>query len=125
MLTLICGIPNSGKTTYSKKFENVVHLDEVEPVNGSYTEGVRVLVSETLGDICVEGLYCTSRDRKKLLDKYHGERTKCIWIDTPLDVCISREDRDRATVLIRNCAQIFEPPAYDEGWNEIQVIHNY
>lgn len=46
----------------------------------------------------------------------------CIWIDTPLEECIQREDRNRPIEIILLHADTFEPPTYDEGWDEIIVI---
>ena len=28
-MILICGIPNAGKTTYSQRYSDVIHFDEV------------------------------------------------------------------------------------------------
>lgn len=122
MLTLICGIPNAGKTTYSKNFENVIHLDEIQSTQFSPTREIELLLKGVEGDVCVEGVYCSARSRKKLLESYEGKGTTCIWLDTSIDVCVSREDRNRSTVLVRNCAHVFEPPTYEEGWDEIIVI---
>lgn len=118
MFTLICGLPNSGKTTYSSKFNNVIHFDDVD------LKKIDEIISSADGDLCVEGLFITSRHRKKLNGLYKGNRTQCIWIDTPLDVCIKRENRNRCTDIIRNCNAFFQPPVKDEGWDEIIRIKN-
>ena len=116
MLTLICGLHNAGKTTYSQRFDRVVHLDEL----GTY-DAVYDAVGGIRGDVAVEGLFPRSRHRRKLLEAYDG-RARCIWLDTPLDECIRREARNRPLFAIRHCAGIFEPPTYDEGWDEIVRI---
>ena len=118
MLTLICGIPNAGKTTYSKQFDNVIHLDDL-----NHGKLVLERIKDETGDVCVEGVYLISRQRRDLIKAYKGQGTKCIWLNTPVDECIARENRGRKEVLIRNSAMILEPPTYAEGWDEIEVIH--
>ena len=116
MLTLICGIPNAGKTTYSQKYDNVIHLDDVQR-----TSVICEMVANE-EDVCVEGAFLDSRRRRKIADAYKGKKV-CIWLNTPLDECIARENRGRQKGLFRVCAEGFEPPTYAEGWDEIEVIH--
>ena len=121
MLTLVCGIPNSGKTTFSERWSgNVVHLDDTEGRHRAVAE----MVSQDEGDICVEGVYLHHVQRRELARAYRGARI-CIWLDTPLETCIEREDRGRGTLITRNCAALFEPPTLDEGWDEIVRIVSY
>ena len=113
MLTLICGHPRAGKTTYSKQFEGVckiLHLDYC----GRYG-GVIQSVQHLHGDIVVEGVYNKAEQRKALIRAYHGRHTKCIWLDTPLEVRQTREG-------YRKHNEYFEPPTYSEGWDEIIII---
>lgn len=121
MFTLICGLPNSGKTTYSNKFDNVIHIDEIPVINKSPIKTVIELLNTT-DDICVEGVFPIVSDRKKLIDAYKGKNTKCIWLNTPYEECVKRENRGRKEVLIKNCHSIFEPPTYEEGWDKIIII---
>lgn len=111
----IIGLPNAGKTTFSARFENVIHLDDFPPLKFiNCNEAVR-----KAGEYVVaEGIYNLRCRRERLLEAYQGNCKKvCIWVDTPLEVCLARNGRDRETVLI--AAQMFEPPTYDEGWDEI------
>lgn len=110
MLTLICGQPRAGKTTYSGQFENVLHLDE-----HGYHE-TRTYVSRTSEDVVVEGVYNKTIMRKKLIHAYHGSGFKCILLDTPDDIRHSRRGWDRY------CDLEFELPTYEEGWDEIEII---
>lgn len=109
MLTLICGLPRAGKTTFSKQYENVVHLDEV----GFNYERCNRLVRDE--DIVIEGVYNKAEQRKALLATYHGGAKKCIWLDTPKHI-----RQERAKTKIPDMP--FEPPTYSEGWDEIIVI---
>lgn len=122
MLTLIIGVPNAGKTTYSGRFKNVLHTDEIRPTKEvSFMDAVCNAVSEA-DDICVEGLFVTARHRKPIVESYKRDDKKvCIWLDTPLEECIAREDRGRSKFLVRDCYRAFQPPSYDEGWDEIII----
>ena len=110
MITLICGLPRAGKTTYSERFRDVLHLD-------SYGyNGVMRRVAKTDGDVVVDGVYQNATYRKKLIEAYKGAGRRCIYIDTPLEVRRTRPGFDKF------CDFPFEPPTYAEGWDEIIVI---
>ena len=122
MLTLICGIPNAGKTTLSRKFDNVVHLDGRYCNNGEY-DRINRIASQTKGDICVEGIYLKRAEREALIKAYNG-KSVCIWLNTPLDECLKREKeyRKRPLFLVTNSNKRLEPPSYEEGWDYIITI---
>lgn len=112
MLTLICGMPRAGKTTYSRQFDNVIHLD------GLSYHAVKRKVAEALGDIVVDGVYAHPQNRKSLIAAYNGKGKRCIWLDTPLEV-------RRTRPMWHPCPEMeFEPPTLDEGWDEIIRIRN-
>lgn len=123
MLTLICGVPNAGKTTYSKRFSNVIHLDDVKPNGKAPTKVIQDMV-ESQDDVCVEGTYLVARQRRELAAAYNGDRKICIWLDAPLEVCIAREDRGRSNSLHRLCNEAMQPPTLDEGWTEVIRVTN-
>lgn len=111
MFTLVCGLYNAGKTTYSLQFDNALHLDEL---------GSTDKVCERMEDeIVVEGVFGHPRQRKKLLAAYTGGYKRCIFLDVPLDEIIRREDRGRPKSYLRHHAATFQPPTYSEGWDEI------
>lgn len=116
MLTMIMGLPNAGKTTYSKQFNNVVHQDEERR-----TDKVCEKVSQ-MSECVVEGIFASSVQRRRVLDAYQGDYTKCIFLDISLDTSIKREDRGRKPFILENCAKHFSRPTYDEGWDEIIII---
>lgn len=121
MITLICGIPNAGKTTYSEQFENVFHLDDYIGRGNRYVECARE-AAKIDGDVCVEGIYNTKHDREILLNICSNQDKKvCIWLDTDVNVCCNREKayRQRGISLVRSHKSKFEPPTYMEGWDEI------
>lgn len=120
MITLICGLPNSGKTTLSKQYKNAIHLDDYPFGFVECNEVVR----ETDGDICVEGVYNTIKRRLQFLEsvKDRTDKKVCIWVKTPIDVCIARENRNRTKAVVESQAKSFEPPTLDEGWDEIIIM---
>lgn len=115
MITLICGHPRAGKTTYSAQYgDAVLHLDEcgMQPY-----EGVEKRIRHMVGDVVVEGVYSRAHRRKRLLSLYKGGgKATCIWLDTPLEV------RRQRVGYHRTLSERFEPPTYQEGWDEIIVL---
>ena len=113
MGVLICGLSNAGKTTYSKRFDDVIHYDNV---GGTTRQRLEYIVNEAAKrEVCVEGVYNEAFRRAELANAMQGRKV-CIWLDTPIDVCRQRPNF-RGT-------RIFEPPTLDEGWDEIIIIRN-
>ena len=110
MLTLICGMPRAGKTTYSKRFSNVIHQDGLD------YQTVRQRVAMITDDVVVDGIYEHPAVRAKLAEAYKGNGKRCIWLDTPLGV------RKKRPMYQSYVGLEFIPPTYDEGWDEIIVI---
>ena len=55
-ITLICGLPNAGKTTYSRQFENVIHLDDFRKnhlIGDLCFQDCKDIVLNNDGDICI------------------------------------------------------------------------
>lgn len=116
MLMLICGIPNAGKTTYSSRFDNALHLDEI-----GATDKVIGKMRQIDGDVVVEGYFGNAESRRKVRSAYGGE-ARCVFIDISVEESIKREKRNRHETILRNASRFFEPPTLDEGWDEIIVI---
>ena len=123
MITLICGRCRAGKTTYSKQFENVIHLDDLSVRARERYPNVLKVVSGRTDDIVVEGVYETAQYREELLRAYKGDGAKCIWLDTPLEVIARRMMPIGKPNTHFVVPKVFEPPTYAEGWDEIEVIH--
>lgn len=124
-MVLICGLPNAGKTTHSDKYFNVVHFDDISYWRADdHFEKCNALVTKSIGDVCVEGVYNTAKRRQELLEVCNKNYKKCIWIDTPVEICLQRErnGRMRGDHLVLHHAKTFEPPTLDEGWDEIIII---
>ena len=124
MITLICGIPNAGKTTYSKNFKSVLHLDDIKHSKSRY-KSIIELASQSTGDICIEGVYSKAKQRTELLEACKDNSPKiCIWINTPLEECLEREKnyRKRSLGMVKRFHERFEEPTLEEGWDEIIII---
>ena len=120
-MILITGIPNAGKTTYSQKYDNVIHFDEVKGGRHRRDKVIESVKDDNI--LVVEGVYEKAKDRKALIDASNTHNT-CIWIDTPLDVCLDREGkyRHRGKHLVIWADEAYEPPTLSEGWDEIIII---
>lgn len=117
MLLLICGLPRTGKTTLSEQYDNeiVIHLDNT---NNLYF-GVERAVRDMDGDVVVDGVYSKALNRRRLLREYRGDGPKkCIWLDIPFEVRSKRKN------FIGFREEGFEPPTYEEGWDEIEIIRD-
>ncbi len=116
MLILICGLPRAGKTTYSERFEKVIHLDDYIylPMPLRYERCNKN--AETERDIVIEGIYHTAKVRADLIRLYRGRGLRCIWLDTSLEV------KKHRCGYVSAMNFPFEPPTFDEGWDEIIII---
>ena len=120
-MLLIIGLPNAGKTTYSQRYHNAVHFDDVKGGRHRWANVVEMVKSDD--SVVIEGVYAKASQRKPLIEACRGKKT-CIWLDTPADICAERErtGRKRSERFVRMAAQDFEPPTLDEGWDEIVII---
>ena len=115
MITLICGLPNAGKTTYSKYFDGALHQDDI----GTISRIIETIKRKD--DVVIEGYFGRRHERDKVREAHNGY-AKCIFLDITADESIKREDRNRHPQILRNAARVFEPPALAEGWDEIIII---
>lgn len=112
-MTLIIGLPNAGKTTFSDRFANVYHRDGMNP-----SELEEIIKQD---GVVIEGLFSRRNTRKSILRKA-SKPCRCIWLDTPIDVCKKRETRGRKNGFFEMHNRLFEPPTLDEGWDEIIIV---
>lgn len=118
-ITLVCGYPNSGKTTLSEQFEHVIHLDDFPP---SKFLNCNQAVAKAEGDVVVEGIYNLKCRRIKLLETCKDKKPKiCYFLDTPYEVCVQRESQGRQRQGVMEHSHI-EIPTYEEGWDEIIIL---
>lgn len=116
MLTMICGIPNAGKTTFSKRFDDVLHQDDVGSIRR-----ITEMIKQIDGDVVAEGYFGRQEERQRVREAHKGY-SKCIYLDISVDESIKREDRRRNKQILQNASRFFEPPTLEEGWDEIIII---
>ena len=111
-IVLICGRPRAGKTTYSKRYADVLHLDSFGHIPNNYAN---LLWHLPQGSVVVEGIYGTPEQRIELARRFDGHKV-CIWLDTPLETIRGRYPK---YAKLQNFPYPFEPPTLAEGWDEI------
>ena len=125
MFTLICGVPNSGKTTYSKLFSPIYHSEDF--FRGNYEQqfvDCNKFLSTLDFDFYIEGTYNTIAFRKELLEACkHHKYKQCIYREISLETSLKRERRGRCLSSLKIAYKMLAPPTLDEGWEEIIVIH--
>lgn len=99
-------------------YNNVIHLDDVG-------HNIFEMVKKNDGDVVAEGIFILRNTRKRIIEAYTGNGKRiCIWLNESPEECERRENRHRAKYIVWNCYSVFEPPTYDEGWDEIWIIEN-
>lgn len=130
-VTLICGLPNAGKTTYSRNYQNVIHLDDYRKKTfgiDCYFECADT-AANTKEDVCIEGIYNTKQQRIRLLTALRLAGIPCrkvlVWLNTPMNVCMDREHNAgcKNRNVVKQFSHVFDIPTKDEGWDEIIEIN--
>lgn len=116
MFTLICGISRAGKTTFSKLFDNVIHLDDYINSKNCYDNVIKDIHNGIICDgVTLEGCYNKATKRVELIKNIRSDYYRCIWLNT------SKEKIKSRTVYVY---MSFEQPTLEEGWDEIQIIND-
>ena len=75
MIILICGLPRSGKTTYSKRYEEIYkiyHLDDYGcPLKAYIRINKKINLNE---DIVIDGIYNRAETRRNLIIPYKEKK---------------------------------------------------
>lgn len=137
MLYTLCGIPGSGKTTYSKQLAKQLNAtlysyDEQPDANklGKIASSHRAMYQYIINDlqdgkdVICDDLHTTKQQRIDLINALEHIDCKKVLIvmNTPLDMCIERnENRSNrlSKCIITAINKTYEHPSLDEGWNEI------
>lgn len=120
---LIIGNRNSGKTTYSQRFDNVLHED-----TSIYRNPAKCIKWDKYNEYVLEGVYYSKELRQKILSSIPDDVKKIvIYLKVPIDILVERENsfRKRPIEIINQINDMFEIPTYDEGWDEIITINNF
>lgn len=140
IIYILSGIPGSGKTTLANRLAQqhnaTVHsYDELPGANtkagmdGSlkqtWLEAMREDLKAGKSVVC-DGLCLTTGERKEVLAAFADIPCKKVLIVkiVPLETCL-RRNREREARLpdfvIEQSARKMEPPAPDEGWDELYI----
>ena len=146
-LTLLVGIPRSGKSTWIKEnardADLVVSNDWIREniLGGSYASSanpiVWTLVDATLRialsqgmNVILDGVGLTKATRKFYIDiaKQYGARTRMVLVDTPLSICLERNRTAEAHKLpeekLIEMSKHFEQPEGQE-YDDLVVYKGY
>lgn len=148
VLIVMCGLPASGKSTYSQWLEESGVFKRVCP------DSIR---GELYGDENIQGdgarvfkiAHCRIRDygclsenvvfdatninanrRKELVKSMRGyfDIIICKWFSTPLNICVKRNfsrERQVPYEVLKRMAENFQKPMLDEGFDIVEEIKNY
>lgn len=146
-LIILCGIPGSGKTTYAQEYIKKyggLHLSSdlirKELYGDESTQGNPSEVFALMQNRAIEALNngmtvlydatnITRKDRSNIISacpKFVKIEAHVIW--STIETCIERDaarNRTVGTAVIDKMLKRFQPPFYDEGFDEIKVILPY
>lgn len=134
-LMIFSGPPGSGKTTLSKEIaakQNMLRVSFDEEHCLQHKELVP-LVIEALHkgrSVVVDAVYAERRHRIDLLSAVTDIpcRKTLIYMATPIDECVRRNVQrinPLPEFMVVGMYNAFEPPNFDEGWDEIREVRPY
>jgi putative nucleotidyltransferase with HDIG domain len=144
-LILLVGIPGSGKTTYAKNYieqnSDTIHLssDAIrkelygdEAIQGNPGDVFALMQKRAVEalnegyDVIYDATNIARKDRASIISvcpKFAKIEVHIIW--APIETCIERDAARERTVgkeVIDKMLKRFQPPFYDEGFNDIKII---
>ena len=142
MIIILCGIPASGKTTYSQQLANqqkvkLYCFDEyktkIRQLSGmtSHERMYQDIKSDLLQghDVVLDDLHTRLEWRQSLLSAIQDIPCKKILIvmTTPLEECVRRNSQRQGQArlpdfVIYHLNQRYQLPSLEEGWDDIQYI---
>ncbi|MBD3174896.1 MAG: AAA family ATPase [Armatimonadia bacterium] len=143
MLTVLCGIPGSGKTTWRDRCRQgdvIVCLDEIrreltgdpscQAMNDDVYRLARRRVRQALGegrDVTVDATNTTRTERGNWVElaEEAGVEARCVWLQASVDQAMAANDgRDRNVPreVIERMARRLQPPRRSEGFTEVLVV---
>lgn len=127
-LIMMCGLPNSGKTTKVQQLtqqENptIISLDKYTHL---YLDGYKpkdivgfaikdiIAALEQGNNVLYDAVNATKFERKQIIDSVDCD-VCCVYMKTPVEICEARDEHTWSTLY----ARIFEEPTEDEGFELI------
>ena len=143
---MLIGLPASGKTSLSKEFAKKLNNCEVfssdsirkelygdEDVQANPEKVFQLMQKRTIlalksgHDVIYDATNIRRKNRKHLLQSLPNCHKCAVIIWSKLETCIERDSKRTRNVgkrAIHRILRNFQPPYYDEGWDDIQVVHN-
>ena len=148
VLIVMCGLPASGKSTYSEwlaesgVFKRVCpdlirkeqYGDESIQGDGNKIFSIayeRIQMWGTFGEnVVFDATNINAKRRKELVEEMrpYFDVIICKWFSTPFATCVARnEERERQVPfdVMKRMALYFQPPTLDEGFDLVEEIKNY
>lgn len=148
VLIVMCGLPASGKSTYSQwlaesgVFYRVCpdlirkELYGDENIQGDGKKVFRIAHEEVKklgshnGNVVFDATNINRKRRAELVKQMrpYFDVIICKWFHTPYDICYQRNqarERQVPTEVLYRMFMNFEEPTKDEGWDLIEEIRNY
>lgn len=135
IVVVMVGIPGAGKSEYVKgnytsksypalfESQEVVSLDKIASRNKrTEMRQYHKLLMEKSPIVIIDDTNVTAKIRRTFIwpaleAKY---RVLCIWVRTPVSVCLER--RKDKMVAVKSKAKEFEVPVLEEGFDQIIII---
>lgn len=144
VITIICGLPKSGKTSYRKQHfsDDIPVVDEAQfkadisktPYE-QHKQIIEMVIAKTLRelsttgkDVIVEGCFVNPTDRRALISRFKYYATlRCIYIKAPARLCMYRnnrtQNREVSNAVIRKLYSFTEiNPSITEGFQSVKVV---
>lgn len=134
-MLIFSGPPGSGKTTLSKEIaakQNMLRFSFDEEHCLQHKELVPLVVEALCNgrSVVVDAVYAERQHRIDLLSAVTDIPCQkiLIFMATPIDECVRRNAQRINSLpefMVRDIYNSFEPPNFDEGWDEIRKVRPY
>ena len=148
VLIVMCGLPASGKSTYSQWLAESGVFRRVCPdlirkafygdenIQGNGKQVFEYAYNDIKGygrmgeNVVFDATNTNAQRRKELIKEMrpYFDIIICKWFSTPFATCVTRnEERERQVPfdVIKRMALYFQPPTLDEGFDIVEEIKNY
>ena len=148
VLIVMCGLPASGKSTYSEwltdsgvfcgvcpdKIRGELYGDESIQGDGERVFTIAHARIKDLGqdgnNVIFDATNTNAKRRKEFVKEMrpYFDVIICKWFSTPFATCVARnEERERQVPfdVMKRMALYFQPPTLEEGFDIVEEIKNY